>query len=387
MTTSKASLYKGMSLALILSFLLMSCAFFQAQPDVLPKAPTQNIEKKEGKKAKFVPVEMDNGVIFSARPQTPEEYKIGIDDVIEVSVYAEPGLSKTQSVRPDGKISLPLVGDIVAYGRIPIELRDEITDKLSKYVVKPRVTVLILDYRSRKAMMLGEVGAPGLLRLSANIPLLEAVSLAGGVTRNADLRGAMLIRDGRIVPISFYRLLKQGDMRQNIILQSNDVILIPSNVDNKVYVLGEVQRRGIYRITDQLSILEAITAAGGITKAGKNKVILIRGGVGDPHMLEVDIDKITKKGDLSENIYLARGDIVYVPETLMTRIEIVLAHINSFLTTAVLAESAIVLFPDVKSVLTKGRLPDIETESIDIQRDAQGNITGTSTSKSKSKRK
>jgi polysaccharide export outer membrane protein len=381
MTTVKGSLYQGLALTLIVPILLMNCTFFQGQPDILPKAPGQGVAKNEGKKAEFTPVGVDKQMTFSTGSQAPEDYKIGIDDVVEVSVYAESALLTKQSVRPDGKISVPLIGDIVAYGRIPIELRDEITKKLSKYVVKPRVTVLILEYRSRKAMILGEVGAPGLLRLSANIPLLEAISLAGGVTRNADLRGAMLIRDGRIVPINFYRLLKQGDMRQNIILHPNDVILVPSNEDNKVYVLGEVNRRGIIRITDQLSILEAITAAGGITKQGKHKVILIRGGLGDPHMLVVDINKIVKEGDLSENIYLARGDIVYVPTTLMTHINTIMAYINNFLTTAVLLESGITLFPDVKSVLTKGRLSDIETESTTVT------IDGVEFSKSKSRRK
>ena len=159
-------------------------------------------------------------------------------------------------------------------------------------------------------------------------------------------------------------------MTQNIILRSGDAIFIPSSADNKVFVFGKVRRPSILRISDQLSILEAITAAGGITKEGKHKVILIRGGLGDPQMLEVDIKKIAKEGVLSENIYLARGDIVYVPESIMNRIDTILARINTFLTTAVLLESAITLYPDVKSVLTKGRLPDIQT----VTTDAQGNV-------------
>lgn len=377
MIASKVSFYKGVAFTLILPFLLMNCKAFQVQPDVLPKDPGRKVVKKEEKKPKFTPVEIDERMVFSTEHQIQEEYRIGIDDVLDVSVYRESELSRTQHVRPDGKILLPLVGDIMAYGKTPAELNDEITVRLSRYLTKPRVTVVIVEYRSKKVLILGEVRAPGLLRLSANIPLLEAISLAGGVMENADLRGAMLIRDGRIVPLSFHRLLKGGDMRQNIILQSGDAIFIPSNADNKVFIVGQVNRPGILRITDQLSILEAITAAGGIRAgigdAGKHKVILIRGGLGEPQMLEVDIDRILKKGDLSENIYLSRGDIVYVPKSLMTHIDTVLAHINRLLTTAVLLESGITLYPPVKSVLTKGRLPDTET----VTRDAQGNIITT----------
>ncbi len=280
-----------------------------------------------------------------------------------------------------------MIGDVMAHGRTPLELRDDITEKLSRYMVNPRVTVLILEYRSKKATILGEVRAPGLLRLSAKTPLLEAISLAGGITESADLQGAMLIRDGRIVPVSFYRLLRKGDMRENIILQPNDAILIPNNVDNKVFLVGEVNRPGILRIRDEMSILEAITAAGGITLAGKHKVILIRGGLGQPQMLEVDIKKILKEGDLSGNIDLARGDIIYVPKTFMTNVSTILAYVNSFLSSVVLLESGITLYPAAKSVLTTGHLPDIETDSISITRDDQGNVTETSTSKSRSRQK
>ena len=350
---------KMIFVALIFSFFIMSCTTYRMQNDGLPKEHIQSLVNSDDKKSESIHVELDEQMIFTKESQIVKDYIIGLDDVLDVSVYGESDLSKTQRVRPDGKISLPLIGDIMAYGKTPISLRNEITKKLSKYVIKTKVTVLISEYRSKKVMILGEVRAPGLLRLSANIPLLEGISLAGGVTANADLRGATLIRNGKIVPVSLYRLLKKSDMKHNVILHSNDAIFIPSNSDNKVFVLGQVNRPGIMQINDRLSILEAITGAGGITGGGKHKVVLIRGGLGDPEMFEIDIDKILAQGDLKENIYLARGDIVYVPETFMTQVNTVLANLSNILSPIVLLESGITMFPAVKTVVRTGQAPDI----------------------------
>lgn len=373
--------------ALIFSFFIMSCTTYRMQNDGLPKGHIQSLVNSDDKKIESIHVELDEEMIFTKESQIVKEYIIGLDDVLDVSVYGESDLSKIQRVRPDGKISLPLIGDIMAYGKTPISLRNEITKKLSKYVKKTKVTVLISEYRSKKVMILGEVRAPGLLRLSANIPLLEAISLAGGVTANADLRGATLIRNGNIIPVSFYRLLKKSNVKHNVILHSNDAIFIPSNSDNKVFVLGQVNRPGILQINDRLSILEAITGAGGITGAGKDKIILIRGGLGDPKMFEIDIEKILKQGDLKENVYLARGDIVYVPETLMNKVNTVLANVSNFLSPLVLLESGIALYPTVESVITKGRVPDTETVASSTTKDVAGNITEAVTSTAKTRTK
>jgi polysaccharide export outer membrane protein len=316
-----------------------------------------------------------------------EDYRLGLDDGLDISVYGEPELSKAQRVRPDGKISLPVIGDVVAYRKTPMELRDEIITKLSRYVLQPKVTVLISEYRSKKVMIFGEVSAPGLLRLSTTISLLESISLAGGVGEMADLRGAMIIRDGRILPIDFYALLKKGDMRQNILLQANDAIFIPSNADKKVFIVGQVNRPGIYRITDELSILEVITAAGGIAESGKRKVFLIRGGLNDPQMFEVDIDKMLEEGDLTENIFLTRGDIIYVPKSLLTKFNTVLATVNNILSPLILLQSGITLWPATKSVLSTGRLPDRETKVRSITRGPNGQILTTEEGETVSKTK
>ncbi|MHA2283549.1 MAG: polysaccharide biosynthesis/export family protein [Promethearchaeota archaeon] len=343
-----------------LLFILTSCGTSKVTKRPPPKFPDQQVFNKAESSTKINTGKTSQHMIFSKESQLIEEYKIGLDDVLEVAVYGEQDLSKVQRVRPDGHISLPLIGDVKAYRRTPIGLRDDITKRLSKYVLRPKVTVLVVEYQSKKVIILGEVSAPGLLRLSANVPLLEGLSLAGGITVNADLRGAMLIRNNRILPIDFYSLFKEGDLRQNIILRHNDVIIIPDNAENKVYVLGSVKRPGILRITDKLSIIEAITAAGGIA-AGKQKVIIIRGGIGNPQVFEVDIGKILEKHDLTENIFLARGDIVYVPRTALASINSVLAQVNTILSSVVLAQSAIIQYPATKSVIKEGRLPGSST--------------------------
>lgn len=359
---SKMVVYKWISLIIFISLMLPGCSTSNSHVKITPKELEKNSSQKIGEFVTFDKGLLKESMIFSQDSQLIHEYRIGLDDVLDISAYGEPDLSKTQSVRPDGKISLPLIGDIMAYGKTPIQLRDEITKVLSKYVLKPRITVLITQYKSKKIMILGEVQSPGMLRLSTNIPLIEGISLAGGITNNADLRGSFLIRDRKILPIDFYGLLKEGDMRQNLILHSNDTIVIPSNIENKVYVLGDVKNPGILRITDKLTILEAITAAGGISQ-GKSKVLVIRGGLGNPQIIEVDIDKILKQYDLKENIYLSRGDIVFVPTSLMGNINAVLAQATRFLSPLILMESGIINYPATLSVIKHGRLPGGTTNS------------------------
>jgi polysaccharide export outer membrane protein len=341
---------KKISLVLTIA-LLTSCGTNSAQK----KPSSKSIKEKEAVFKKIQnytvvnPEDQNRQIELSQHNLNGEDYKIGFDDVLDISVYGESDISKVQRVRPDGHISLPLIGDIRAHGKTPIELRNEIAERLSKYILRPKVTVVIADYQSKKVAILGEVVAPGLLRLSANIPLIEG------------LHGAMLIRENQILPVDFYSLLKKGDMSQNIILRHDDTILIPNSSDNKVFILGEVRSPGILKIIDQLSLAEAITAAGGISPTGKHNIFIIRGGFGDPQVFEIDVDKIFEEKDLSQNINLVRGDIIYVPKTVITKINTVLGHVNTFLSTIVLFESAVTQYPATKSVLTKGRLPGTTT--------------------------
>lgn len=250
------------------------------------------------------------------------EYRIGNEDELDISVYGDEKLSKIQTVRPDGKIAYPFVGDLQATGSTPDELKAQITAGLSQLFRNPRVTVIVTKQTGKPVYLLGEVKKPGYLRLKLQASLLEAISQAEGLTETADLRGALLIREGQVLPVSFEKLLRRGDFSQNINLQPQDMVFIPNISYRKVLVLGEVKSPQAVPLKPGMTLMEVIAQAGGFTKDAVPKHILVlRGGLGDPQALNVNADEITKPGGAPQNLLLQPNDIVYVPKTILVDVE------------------------------------------------------------------
>ena len=266
------------------------------------------------------------------------------------------GKAKTQTVRPDGTIGFPLVGDIQASNLTPRELREEIERGLSAYVKNPRVTVVVTKYNSKKVSILGEVEKPGLLRLSSDISLLEGISRAEGVTKAADLQGAFLVRHGKILPVSFEKLLRQGDLRQNVLLKPNDVIFIPNVSAKKVFVLGEVNKPLVIALKHRVTLIEAISQAGGFTRdAVSSNVLIVRGGLANPKIIKVNVDEITKRGKVAYNVPLKAGDIVYAPKSLIANVASFFDYLSRIVSPLVIYETGITQLPDVKAVFNSGK--------------------------------
>ena len=122
------------------------------------------------------------------------EFKLGPDDVVEVFVYKEPELSPTVVVRPDGKISLPLIGELLVSGKSALELQREVTQKLAQYIAEPSVNVIVKEVNSAKVSVLGEVKTPGMYKIKDRATILDAVALAGGFTEYAKRDKVTLIR-------------------------------------------------------------------------------------------------------------------------------------------------------------------------------------------------
>jgi polysaccharide biosynthesis/export protein len=153
----------------------------------------------------FFTVVLFTGLLVSAFAQRPatnpishaygeSEFKLGPDDVIEVFVYKETDLSPTVVVRPDGKISLPLIGELSVNGKTAVELQKEIAQKLSQYVANPTVNVIVKEVNSAKVSVLGEVKTPGMYKIKDRATILDAVALAGGFTEYAKRDKVTLIR-------------------------------------------------------------------------------------------------------------------------------------------------------------------------------------------------
>ena len=165
-------------------------------------------------------------------PETPAEYVIGLEDVLAINVWREPDLSlKEVAVRPDGKISLPLVGDIQASGLTPNQLQEQIVERMKLFVASPNVAVVVLRIGSLSVSIVGKVAKPGVYYLGSPMTVLELLARAGGLTEEAKRKSISIIRKegGRTVPHPFnYADVSKGkSLQQNIILKTGDVVVVP----------------------------------------------------------------------------------------------------------------------------------------------------------------
>jgi polysaccharide export outer membrane protein len=158
-------------------------------------------------------------------------YVIGSQDVLDVSIWKEPDLSRIVPVRPDGKISLPLLNDVQAAGLTPAQLAAQITTSLNKFVTSPQVTVIVTQINSQRVYLLGEVARPGAYALIPGMTILQALSNAGGLTTYANSKKAYLLREenGKQQKLFFnYKDVIAGKRTdQNVILKTGDTIVVP----------------------------------------------------------------------------------------------------------------------------------------------------------------
>jgi polysaccharide export outer membrane protein len=158
------------------------------------------------------------------------DYVIGADDNLHISVWKEPDLTTSLPVRPDGKISLPLLNDVQAAGLTPMQLADSITEKLKKYIADPRVTVVVTAMNSRRIYVLGEVLHTGAVPLLPNMTVLQALATAG-FTQFANVKGIYVLRteNGKQVklPFNYKQVVKGADPLQNIALKPGDTVVVP----------------------------------------------------------------------------------------------------------------------------------------------------------------
>lgn len=159
-----------------------------------------------------------------------DTYVIGDNDVLTVTVWKEPTLSGTILVRPDGMISVPLIGDIQAAGLTPLHLADAITDKLKKYVQDPNVSVVVAQIHSKVVYLIGEVGHTGPLDMTPDMTLLEAISSAGGLSDFANKKKIYILRDEggkrERIPVHYKQAL-QGNLSFDLPLKPGDTIVVP----------------------------------------------------------------------------------------------------------------------------------------------------------------
>jgi len=304
----------------LIPLLILSCARYPKIPEVKKAKKTapqrsEDIGRLFQKKA---------AAIVPLMESKKKEYVIGPQDVLKITVWDHEDLNREVTVSEDGNFSYPLIGKVHADGLTVSELEKEIEKRLSgKYIINPQVNVTVKEYKSKQVFVLGEVGGnasgkgPGAYPLIGKTTLMEILAEAGGPTKDAGSE-VIIIRPkhkkanptplekaskDEIIRVNLRKLL-EGDMSQNIVLQPNDTVYVPKA--EYFYVFGEVKKPGKYILEKGITVLKAITIAGGTTeKASINKTKIIR---------EKDGQKIEIKAKMTDPVY--PGDTIIVPESL-----------------------------------------------------------------------
>lgn len=250
-----------------------------------------------------------------AAEEVQKAYRIGPDDILAISVWDNKDLDRAVFVRPDGKISLPLLGEVQAGGLTVAELAAQLGEIYSKTIKGAQVTVGVQEIRSRPIFFVGGVGKTGPMQLTQDLTLLQAISLAGGLVAGADLESAFVLRGAKPIPVDFVKLIQKGDIRYNIKLQPGDTIVVP--VAEVVYMQGEVRNPGLIKFTKDLTMLKAIAQAGGFTPlAASKRVSLLRGEGVKKQKILVDVNEIMKEPEAAPDMPLKPNDIIIVPQRL-----------------------------------------------------------------------
>ena len=265
-------------------------------------------------------------------------YHIGPGDVLSLKIFAggEEQYAAQLTVSSQGTINVPFIGSVKAEGLTVSQLERIITEPLAAdYLVDPEITIAVNEYHSLQYYISGAVGAPGLYEMKSQPTLMELIAKAGGLTANrgnvayilrpSNRPGAAQAKgtgsDAAKPPqkIDLKKLLDQGDMSQNIVLQSGNVVYVPLSTslnmaESKVYVEGEVQSPGAYDYQEGMTALSACIMAGGFSKfAAPNRARIIRQDGDGQKVIKIDLEDV-KVGKI-QDVQILPGDRIHIPET------------------------------------------------------------------------
>ncbi len=266
-------------------------------------------------------------------------YVIGAGDVLSMTVFAGGTVQESLelTVSPKGTINFPFLGEIKAAGLSVNQLSEATTQSLERdYFVNPQVIINIKGYKSKKVYITGAIEKPGLYSLEGSTSLLELIAKAGGFTKDRGniayvIKGSMkdvkdnkeidrLVHEKTSVEVNLKELLDQGVTSRNVELEADDVVYIrpaafSDQTHYKIYVLGKVEKPGVYDFQDGLTALDACILAGGFAKyAAPNRTVITRRETNESQQtININLDKV-RKGE-EKDVPLKPGDRIYVPES------------------------------------------------------------------------
>lgn len=337
------------------AILLSSCAFEARGIPVKEFRPAPAVRESEAKQKNEMKEEITRASqvkenrVFTERRGVPE-YIIGPGDILTINLREGSKVNTYDTlVRPDGKISYSFIDNITVNGHTAGEVNEILTEALKRYIREPRLEIVIKEYKSKSVLLFGQINilqqgisGPGKYPLLGKTRVLDLIVAAGGAisgkdTGNADLRQVELVRRGERYSLNLYNAMFRGDVSDNVILDSGDIVTVPEmpTFAERVYVFGQVGSQGILKLKDSQDLLTAIALSGGTTPvAVKTDIKIIREyeeRQGKPIILSADLDQILLQGDLAQNIRLKDGDVIYVPRSVIGDINEFLANISPML--------------------------------------------------------
>jgi polysaccharide export outer membrane protein len=266
-------------------------------------------------------------------PLADSGYLIGPGDILNIEVWNHPDISRDVAVDYRGEIKLPPVRRMSVMAFTTYQLEEELTKSLSKYLIDPIVFVIVKEFNSQRIIALGEI-TTGMYTLKRKTSLVEFLGQIGGPTVNANVSKIKLIKkDGEISIHDLNELIGDPKKRDEVLVSAGDTVFVPPLEMSRVSVLGEVKAPKMIIVKAKLTLVEAVTEAGGFTdNAVQSSVIVLSGELGAMKGYRVDMSRIFKKGDIGLNIELEPGDIVYVPRSFIADLERFLRDITLPLT-------------------------------------------------------
>jgi len=273
---------------------------------------------------------------------TAGDYVVGEGDGLDIAVWGVRDLNSTVRVRPDGKITIPGLGEVVASGFTPKALQLDLAERLKELVKNPIVTVTVREITNSRVYIFGSGVQSGVVDLNRRTTLLQllctigttpsptvgagassapATSRGGGAggsgvsSRIPDFKKAYVLRNGKKVKEDFTKLFINGEVGEDILIESNDAVFIPQLPDSNIYVLGAVTAPRSIEFREGMTVMEAILECGGFTRFAKqNSTVIYRKDNGKDSSIEVKAKDLVNDADLSQNIKLKPGDYVIVKE-------------------------------------------------------------------------
>jgi len=263
-------------------------------------------------------------------------YIVGPGDVLSVTFWkaSTPNISSVL-IREDGKISYAFLDDLKVEGLTTSQIDSLITTSLRKYIKDPRIDVTVEKYNSKKVFLMGEFKLKGdnnTYSLKGKTTLLDLV-WEQGITKDANMTSVTVNRKGKIMTFDISKVFAEGIIEQNLILEDGDKIKIAKLPEEekkkKIYVLGQVDTPAVYKFTKKTNIAEVLSFSKGLEHVKMSRNInVIRGDFANPKIIPIDTKKLFRHGDLSQNIALYDGDIVFVPRSDIQIAQDWLGHIS-----------------------------------------------------------